>query len=71
VPFEAVRVESSFAVPLICGTAVFSGAAAERANATVPATPQATIMTASGASRCRPILCLRMGYHSFIEFTRG
>ena len=34
VPFEAVSVSPSFAVPLTCGRAVFWGAAAERANAT-------------------------------------
>src|SRR5947209_4617902 len=67
VPFEAVSVSPSFAVPLICGSAVFWGVAAERANATVPATPQATTMTASGTSRRRTILCLRMGF-SFVGF---
>ena len=61
-PFEVVSVSPSFAVPLICGTAVFCGAAAERANAAVPATPQATIIAANGMSRRRPILCLRMGF---------
>jgi len=69
VPFEEVNVSPSFAVPLICGRAVFWGVAEERANATEPATPQATIMTASGTSRRRPILCLRMGF-SFIGFIR-
>jgi hypothetical protein len=69
VPFDPVRVASSFAEPLIWGTALFSGAAAERADATVPATPQATIMAANGMSRRRAIMCLRMGYHSFIEVT--
>jgi len=68
VPFEAVRVEPSFAVPLICGTAVFWGAAAERADATPPATPQATMMAANDTSRRMPILCMLMGF-SFVGFT--
>src|SRR5947209_19253730 len=55
VPSDAVSVEPSLAVPLICGTAVFWGAAAERANATEPASPQATIRARTGRSRRRPI----------------
>jgi len=61
VPLDAVNVSPSLAVPLICGRAVFWGAAAERANA-VPATPQARIRTASGRSRRSSIVCLRMGF---------
>src|SRR6266700_1005366 len=46
VQFVAVSVEPSRAVPLICGVAVFCGAAADRADATAPWRTAATTAVA-------------------------
>jgi hypothetical protein len=57
VPFLAVSVPPSFAVPPIVGGLVLAGAASERARATAPAAPHATTIVASTTTSRRPIRC--------------
>ena len=54
-PFFAVSVLPSRAVPLIEGGVLFTGIASERANATAPAAPHATTTAAIAAISRGPI----------------